>query len=340
MTSTAPSFVMVSPNYVEPGILMPYVQHSGALDCLAGGGPRISLSEGDLYVYMKRLELRTRMAGGQAAYNQLPSISTSFSQIMTPTYLIRVRGEYDHHDQAAMGRWGASIQEVQRLGSRQGAFQLIRNALLYGFNPVEGEGLLNAQGATTVNLPPDSNGNQTVDSYDSGQMAIFFLGLISSLKTRTMQLGEGRQIVILGPQRVLSQFEYQGIVQLTQFQRAGAGTASAAGMIKAVAGDNEDTIWWLYDDTLQGKGANGTDAVLVVMPEVKQMNGGVIDTNEFAKLQPGINANTLMYADMAAPREIPTPLAGGAIDTLYEMRVTSGWAVRPEAVTIVSMPVQ
>lgn len=331
---------MVSPNYVEPGILMPYFQHSGALDCLAGRGPRVALSEGDLYVYMKRIELKTQMAGGQAAYNQLPSIATNFSMISTPTYLIRVRGEYDHHDQAAMGRWGASIQGVQRLGSRQGSFQLIRNGLLYGFNPAEGEGLLNAQGATTVNLPPDSNGNQTVDSYDSGEMAIFFLAQIGALKTRTMQLGEGRQIVILGPQRVLEQFEYQGIVQLTQFQRPGAGTATTAGVIKSVTGDNEDNLLWLYDDTLMGKGANGTDAVIIVMPEVKQLEGGVIDTNEFAKLAPGINANTLMYMDMAAPREIPTPLPGGAIDTVYEMRTTSGWAVRPESVTIISMAVQ
>jgi hypothetical protein len=43
---------------------------------------------------------------------------------------------------------------------------------------------------------------------------------------------------------------------------------------------------------------------------------------------------------MAAPREIPTPLAGGAIDVLSEWRVTSGWGVRPECVTILSMQYQ
>jgi hypothetical protein len=40
---------------------------------------------------------------------------------------------------------------------------------------------------------------------------------------------------------------------------------------------------------------------------------------------------------MAAPREIPTPLPGGAMDVLSEMRMTSGWAPRPEAVTVISM---
>ena len=39
-------------------------------------------------------------------------------------------------------------------------------------------------------------------------------------------------------------------------------------------------------------------------------------------------------------REIPTPLPGGAVDVLSEMRITSGWGVRPEAVTVVSIQYQ
>ena len=45
----------------------------------------------------------------------------------------------------------------------------------------------------------------------------------------------------------------------------------------------------------------------------------------------------LQYLDMSAPVEIPTPLAGGAIDVLSEWRVTPGWPVRPEATTVISM---
>jgi hypothetical protein len=248
-----------------------------------------------------------------------------------------VRGEYDHHDTAAMGRWGLSIVETQRLGMRQGHFQLARNALLYGMNPANGEGLLNTAGATAVSLPPDSNGNDTVVTYDNGEMAFFLLAQIQTLKTNTNQLGIGHTIVILGPPQVLGTFEYQNIVQLTQFQRQGAGSTSTAGLVKDVADMNEDDVIWVYDDTLIGKGAGGTDAVLMVMPEVKKPQGSKINTNEFAKLAPGIEACALMYCDMAAPREIPTPLPGGAIDVLSEWRITSGWGVRPEAIRIISM---
>ena len=77
------------------------------------------------------------------------------------------------------------------------------------------------------------------------------------------------------------------------------------------------------------------------MPEVTKPQGSPgPNTNVFAKLAPGIEACTTMYSDMAAPREIPTPLAGGAIDVLSELRITSGWGVRPEAISILSMQYQ
>jgi hypothetical protein len=340
MAAIAPAFVQVHPSYMMPETLMPYSQASGAFELLAAGAPLARLSDGDLYAYIKRIDVRTRMAAGQAAYNQLPGVNFAFSQISAPSYLLRVRAEYDHHDTAAMSRWNVSIVDAHRLGMRQGHFQLMRNALLYGFNPQNGEGLLNTAGATAVNLPPDAAGNNTVVTYDNGQMAFFLIAQISSIKTRTNQLGIGRKFVIIGPQRTLGALEYQNIVQLTSYQRVGAGSTSTAGVVKDVLEMNDDTIVWGYDDTLIGKGSGGNDAVIIVMPEVEQPQGTPINTNEFAKLTPSMEACTLMLCDMVAPREIPVPLAGGAIDVLSELRTTSGWGVRPEAVTIITMQYQ
>src|SRR5262245_1666893 len=179
MASIAPAFVQVHPSYMMPDTLMPYSQASGAFELLASGAPLIRLSDGDLYAYIKRVDLRTRMAAGQSAYNQLPGVNFALSQISAPTYLLRVRAEYDHHDTAAMSRWGLSIVDAHRLGMRQAAFQLIRNGLLYGFNPVNGEGLVNANGATAVNLPADSAGNTTVVNYDNGKVAFFLFCEVS-----------------------------------------------------------------------------------------------------------------------------------------------------------------
>ena len=340
MANISPAFVQVHPSYMLPDTLMPYSQASGAFELLASGAPLIRLSDGDLYAYIKRVDLRTRMAAGQSAYNQLPGVNFALSQISAPTYLLRVRAEYDHHDTAAMARWGLSIVDAHRLGMRQATFQLMRNGLLYGYNPANGEGLINTAGATAINLPADSAGNSTVVTYDNGQMAFFLISQVQAIKTRTNQLGIGRRFVFVGPQRTLGAMEYQNIVQLTSYQRVGAGSTSTAGVLKDVLEMNDDTIVWAYDDTLIGKGAGGNDAVVIVMPEVEQPVGSAINTNEFAKLTPSLSACTLMLCDMAAPREIPVPLAGGAIDVLAEMRTTSGWGVRPEAITIVSMQYQ
>jgi hypothetical protein len=111
-------------------------------------------------------------------------------------------------------------------------------------------------------------------------------------------------------------------------------------VVKAVADMNDDTIEWVYDDTLIGQGAGGSDVVLITMPEVSKPVGSPINTNEFARLAPGLESCNIMLCDMVAPKEIPTPLPGGAIDVLSELRVTSGWGLRPEAITIASMVYQ
>jgi hypothetical protein len=340
MATISPSWTQVHPSRVEPEILLPYNQMSGAFEVLAGGDPRVNLGNEDLYVYIKRFDIRTRVASGQTAYNQLPNVNVAMSTISVPTYLNRVRAEYDHHDTAATGEWGASIVEVQRLGMRQGHFQLLRNMLLYGMNPTNSEGLMNAPGASTVSLPADSNGATTFVTYDNAQMGIFLLTQITTLKTRTFQFGMANRFVILGPQRILGGMATQNIVQLTAFQRPGAGTSTTLGLVQSVESENGDTIQVAYDDTLVGKGAGGTDAVILIMPEVRKPAGARFNMNEFAQLAPGLDACSLQYLDTPSPREIPTPLAGGAIDVVSEWRASPGWLVRPEAMTIISMQYQ
>lgn len=333
----ANAFVTLNPSFIEPEILLQYSQASGYTDTLADGQLRVRLAEDDLIVYMKQLNLRTKMTAGTASANELPGVDIMASMISAPTYLQKVRAQYDHHDVAAGSRWGFAVPEAYRLGMRQANFQLARDAGLFGFNPQNGEGLLNTPGATAVNLPADSNGNTTVVTYDNGQMAFFLAQQILNIKSRTYQLGIGKKFTILGPQRTLGSFEYN-VVQLVQFQRIGAGTTSTAGTVKEILMANGDMLTWAYDDTLIGQGANGADAVLLVMPEVTKPAGDKpVNTNEFAKMAPGNSVVATQYCDMAAPREIISPMPAGATDFVQEWRITSGWGVRPQGVTIISM---
>jgi hypothetical protein len=336
MPVIAPAYTTINPHMMLPGVILPYYQASGAFELLADGDPRIMLGEEDLAIYVNRADIRTKMGSGQSSYNQLPSIDIVMSQNSTATYLMQVRAEFGHHDTAALARYNMGIDQAQTLGMQQAHFQLDRIALLYGMNPANGEGIVNATGTTSINLPADSNGNTTISTYDNGQLAFFLLQTILNIKTRTVQLGLGQDFTICGPQRDLGLMEYN-VVQLVQFQRNGAGTASTAGTIKDVLAMNGDTIKWVYDDTLIGKGSGGHDLIIIDMPKVKKPEANRrFNTNKFAEVSPGIEATVDMFCDMAAPREIRTPLPGGAIDILSEMRVSSGWPLRPECVTLLS----
>ena len=337
MSAFAPSFVTVNPNYMLPELIMQYSLASGAFSTLASENPMPRLGESDLYVYAKKVQLTTQVAANQSTANQLPSASVVPSMISTATYRLQTRAQYDGFDEAAAGHWNIALPEAMRLAARQGIAQQLRNALLYGYNPANGEGLLNAAG-TNVNLGADSNGNTGYSTWDSGQLAQFLLNMIGTMKTNTLQIGQPLRLVFLAPQRFISQISYSGVVSLTQFQRVGAGVETAAGLIETVAKwAGGDTVEFAVDDTLIGQGAGGTDAILLVAPELKVPKANnVVNTNAFATLAPNIQATSLMLCDMAAPREIPTPLPDGAITTLYTLRSTSGWAIRPEAVTVLS----
>ena len=338
MALQAPAFVTLNPSYVEPELYIQNNQRSGFTDMLADGKPRVRIAEDDLLIYAKQVNVRTRVATGTASFNELPGVDISFSYFSTPTYLYKTRSQFDHHDVAAGGRWGVGLQEAYRLGMRQGCFQQARDAAIHGMNPQNGEGFLNAPNATRVLLPPDQNGNSTASTYDNGSMAFFLAQQFANLKTRTFQLGQGQNFTILGPQRTLALWEYN-IVQLVQFQRDGAGSDSTFGTLENILAKNGDKLVWAYDDTLQGAGYNGADIVFMAMPDLKRPVGAEqINTNEFASLSPGNTVNLTQYCDMAAPREIISPLAAGATDFVMEWRTSSGWAPRGQALTIVDMP--
>ena len=340
MTLIAPQYETVNPSMMLPEIIMPYSQASGAFALLPEEQPRVMLGEGDLAVYIRRLDVRTKTMAAQASANMMPSPDIVASMISAPTYLVRGRAEYDHHDTARAGVYGFSLTEATRLANQQAIVNSARIALLYGMNPANGEGLMNAAGATVTSLPPDSFGDTTIVTYDNGQLAFFFASVVSAMKVRTNNIGIGNKFVFLSPQRVLASIGYN-VVQLTSYQRPGAGSDSSSGLIKEILMANGDTVIWGCDDTLIGKGTGGTDAIICAMPMVvRPQQANPWNTNRFADLSPGMEATISQIVDMSAPREITVPLPGGAVDTVYEERMTSGWAFRPEALTIISATYQ
>jgi hypothetical protein len=340
MSNYFPAQAKVTPSFSEPDLIITYAQPSGFCGVLAGGKQRVKIGSDDLYVYINALDLRTDSQASQSSFNLLPSATLVASYYSTQTYLVRTRAIYDHHDMAAAANYSVSLPHAQELAGRQGIFQQMRTGALYGFSPANGEGLLNSVGATQVTLPPDSYGNDSVSTYDNGEMSLWLLGQIVALKTGMFQSGKGiaNKIQILAPQRVALQWQYGDIVQVVQYQRPGAGTATTLEVVEKVAESNGDTLEVYFDDTLIGKGAGGTDAVILTISEIEQPTIAGINTNIAADINPNMKAVNLQYADMAAPRKIPTPTPDGGITEVQELRVTSGWSVRPQGLYILNLP--
>ena len=335
-----PTQAKVSPSFSEPELIVTYTQASGAFAALADGKPRVKIGPEDMAVYINRLDLRTEVAAGQSPFNLLPSATLEVNYDTTPTYLIATRAIWNHHDTARGGELAIGVPGALDLAAFQGIFQQMRSAMLYGFQPTNGEGLLNTVGATTVVLPPDPFGNTTVVSYDNGAMALFILSQIVALKSGMYQSGGSikNEIVVVSPQREFLAFATSNIVQVTSYQRPGAGTATTAGVAKGVLQETGDSFEWYFDDTLIGQ-ASGNDAVLLTIPEIEAPDIPGFNTNVFGSdMTPQMKAVNLMYADMAAPLKIPTPIPDGAITQRYEQRITSGWGIRPQGLYILSMP--
>lgn len=198
--------------------------------------------------------------------------------------------------------------------------------------------LTNSPNAVTLNLGNDSKGNDSYTTWDSGEMAKFMLGLIADQKTRMLLLGQPLTTVILSPQRFMKALEWTGIVELTSYQRPGGGTGTVGTMVKDVADKaTGDDIMFCQDDTLIGKGAGGNDLIIVTNPTIEVPEARhTINTNIFSTLVPNQQAVNVMFCDMAAPTEIPSPMPDGGLTTLYTMRATPGWNFRPEGITLLS----
>ncbi len=341
MANIFPAQAKVHPSFSEPELIVQYFQASGAFATLYEGKPRVRMGAEDLWVYVNKLDIRSQSIGSQFASEFLPSATLQAEYLQTATYLLRTRAIYDRHDIAAAARYAVGLPFAQELAMRQGIFQQMRSMLLYGYNANNGEGLLNASGITNVTLPPDSLGNTTVQTYQNGDMALFILDQIVELKTRMYQSGSyvNNKIVILSPQREFLQMQYGDIVQVVNYQRPGGGTSTVAEVVKTVAQEAGDSVEWYYDDTLIGQGSGGSDAVVIIIPEVERPVIPGINTNVFgAEMEPATTAVSVMYNDVAAPIKIATPTPDGAVTELLELRSTSGWVWRSEGVTVVSMP--
>jgi len=340
MSYLFPAQAKVNPSFSEPELIVQYAQASGFMYTMEKGKLRVRLGRDDLQVYVNALNIGTESVAAQFGSNWLPSVRLQAQFEQAQTYVLRNRNNYDDAMERAAARYNVALPQAIELGQRQGIFQRLRSMYWYGLNPANNEGLLNTQGATSLNLPADTLGNTTVSTYSPNDMYQFLLTQIVLMKSRMFQSGANiaNRIVVASAQREFLQFEMASIVQVTSYQRPGGGTNTVAGAVQKIVEEAGDSIEWVYDDTLIGKGAGGTDMVIMTIPEVEVPTITDPNTNIFGKLQPSTLAVNTQYCDVDAPIKVITPIPDGGLTQMLEMRATAGWCWRPQGVTLISMP--
>ncbi|ELW9525926.1 hypothetical protein SIO92_000144 [Burkholderia cenocepacia] len=328
-------------SFTEPGLILSYTQQSGAFNMLAGGAPDVKIDHYDQYVYQHMIEVRSAATANQAAANVMPNATFRTSYGSVPTYLLRSRAQYDHHEVAAASSWDVNLADAKRLAAYQGIFQAARNGLLFGFTPSNGEGLLNAP-ITSVPIPPDADNHTTLSTMNAPYLFDFFLKTIQDVRKRVLNVGQGvpTKVVVVSTQDIIGFLE-ASVVDLTSYQRIGSGVNTIKGSITDVSDWNGVDVEWHVDDNLQGQGAGGTDAIFVIVPELAPQGKSAVSTNVFAdKLQPSYMGTARQYFGSDTPLEFTAPLSGGFLDIVYEQRMTPGWMLRPKAATLLSVKYQ
>lgn len=331
--------IQAQPSYTMPGMVVQQSVVSGFTGILGGGNVQSRLNTTDVAVYMQSLKFRANSVVSQNPANSLPSGVELIPEMRSiPTYFIRAKAEYDSHDVAAAGNWNVSLEQAIKLALKQSHFERIRDAALYGVNASNHEGILNAPNIVTASLPADSHTNTGFVDYDNGELVVWLLNRINDLTSRTFTSGSPVRLAMLMPIRLLNKLT-TGIVQLTSYQRSGAGSDSVGGTIQTVLEWNGKDIEFYVDNTLQGKGDGGTDGIILCIPELVDQSDMPFNTNIFASLQPNITANIVQMCDTPEPVFKTVPLSLDNNEIMSEQKIIPAWGVRPEAITFISAKV-
>ena len=330
-----PAQIKRTPSFSDPNVVIQRSQVSGFPALFNGLDTK--LNETDLNVYYDKIAFTTQAQASQNQTGFLPSGSIVASTYGMPVYALKTISIIDREASFSAANYNIGLMEARKLLHRQSIFQAMRQAALFGIIPSNNEGITNSPNVLKQTLPADSFGN-FFQLYNPNELFVYFLNnIIVPLQRATFSGGLRPRIVMLGTQRMLLAMNNAKIVELTSFQREGAGTASVGSSIVLQGGQGSYgyEVQFEFDDTLEGVGPGGTDILIATIPSLENNPETAFNTNAMsAGLVNEMTDNNKMYISGAAPVEVESPASQGATELYSYLRVTPGVAIKPEATII------
>lgn len=338
MSGISPNLQAYNNTYQSPNFLLTKVLRSGAFRLLGEARPR-AMPLATPQVMIRTLTNRGEAMVGENVTRNLP-IGTLpvLGAFYIPTYSIASTVMYNSIDSLRSKENSYDLRSMLDDGMKQ-TFRLTeRNLLIYGAKNAPNEGILNAVGAYAHTLDPDQFGVSNISNMDQGYLATALSGLASDIVQKAMAVGEPTRLVILAPQRIITVLTSRKVVQLTDYQRPGAGVAGAGEMAAALLANISVNFELAVDDSLIGKGKNGTDLIIIGVPEIPPDSGEINSTNAvYAGFPNKENGCIVQYTDSYMPIAKSAITFPGELQVVYSKNTTSGIVVRPELFSLISV---
>lgn len=323
------NMLRATPHTTIPGLLTPQTQNADWRKYLAGKTAYGSFGDEYLYITTASAIASDTFVGQQWGKN-LPKQNYALGQMQSAYYNIESYVEWNTQEQEKFEKLakGVALPKFLEDLAIQGINQKLHQAILYGFDAYNsnelGQGILS--NSTMKTMPKDSSGNQTLTSYDKGELLQFLVSCAREVMDATFNLT--KPVVIASSVRVVNYLK-SVLVPLTQYADTGS-VDSVGGVYDRVAGGmlGVGNITWIADNLLLG---DTTDTLLFLAPGIEPNDDMGQDSSNLVGQETSIKWNT--FIDMiggGVHRFENTPNAGWYGFKMVT-KTTSGINLRKEA---------
>lgn len=319
----------IIPSSVIPKVVIPQFQNA---DFSKYFGAKTSYgTAGSDFLYLNTINKVSATTEIGQQWRIPESVQASNGQLQFPYYTISARSEYSDQSAQKFSELGMGISLPDLLDKlcEMGIQQRRHYAALFGFNPLENQGLLNM--ATAVTLPADSGTHTTLSTYIQGELLSFLVSVARDIMNGTF--GMAKPVVLASSVRTINLLE-SIIVPLTDWQNKGAGVNSVAGTYRTILGEwlGAGKIEFIKDDLLKEAGTGLSDIILLIAPGLSEQEAVEYDQNLDISQE---TANTLI--DNPGDMIITTnPKNNRMMSSDYSVKTTPGCVVREEAIVAIT----
>lgn len=309
-----------------PGVLLPQVADSGFLENIGEKGNQLEIGNTSINITTINA-LNTTSSVSQTWHTDREKQGYNVGNIKIPAYIVNAHYEYDKREAGIFSKNvnGLSLQNLLSSLCIQAINQRLRQGVFHGLSI--NEGLLSQ--ATTFTFGADSNQKTKLTEMQPAFLLKKLMNMINDAMNAT--LNRANKIIITSSLRVINYLNLT-IVPLADFLKSG-GTQSVTSTIKDViqsAYNIECKV--VIDSTFETKSG---DFLSVVIPSLKATEADDFSVN-YAGRSDNIKANTYLDVGQGAINEL-NPELNGYVSGNFTMALTSGVALRPEAVYITTL---